>query len=303
MPDVGQRIRTARLARGLTQQDLARAAGIAQADVSRIERGLTNPTVRTVERLLEVVGRQARHSIRSRQVRIPGVLRVVSHGDAPEVEWLVEAFVARGAVTLLAGAPGAGKSLLGQSLASAAVNGGGAVAGIAVEPARVCLVDAENGEGLIQRRFAALGLAAVAWGTRLRVLEAEGFDLVADLDQLDSLLTSDPCDLLILDAWVSLWSGSEASIDAVRQCLGGLRELSQRHNMGTLLIHHTTKGTTTYRGSGAIAASIEAVFTLTRGATEPERVLTCQKARLGPEPPVRTLELSKAGFRALDRFD
>jgi transcriptional regulator with XRE-family HTH domain len=54
VPDVGLRIRAARLARGLTQQDLARAAGIAQADVWRIERGLTNPTVRPAERLLEV---------------------------------------------------------------------------------------------------------------------------------------------------------------------------------------------------------------------------------------------------------
>jgi transcriptional regulator with XRE-family HTH domain len=304
VPNVGQQLRSARLARGLTQQDLARAAGIAQADVSRIERGLTNPTVRTAERLLEVVGKRTRLSTRHGQARLPGVLDPVSPSDdAPAVEWLIEAFLARGAVTLLAGAPGAGKSLLAQSLAAAAVNGTGAVAGIAVEPARVCLIDAENGKDLIQRRFAALGLAAVAWGTRLRVFAAQTFDLVADIEQLDSTLTNDCCDVLILDAWVSLWSGSEASVGAIKQCLGGLRELSQRHNLGTLLIHHTTKGATTYRGSGAIAASIEAVFTLTRGDNETERVLTCEKMRLGPEPPVRTLEVSEAGFRPPHRFD
>lgn len=305
-------LRVARAAHGWTQQQLAEAAGIAQADISRIERGLTNPTIRTVERLFGVLGpgAPAPTPVRTSHRRPPeirGVLRPVCHSDeAPAVEWLVEGFLSRGAVTMLAGAPGSGKSLLAQSLAAAAVSGRGSVAGIGVEPARVCIVDGENGEDLIQRRFTALGLEAAAWGTRLRVFAAEGFDLVSDLEQLDATLSANPCDLLILDAWVSLWTGSEASVDAVKQCFGGLRELSRTHRVGTVLIHHTTKGTTTYRGSGAIASTLEAVFTLTRGERDPERVLACQKMRLGPEPPVRNLEVSEAGFhlaRSSHRLD
>jgi transcriptional regulator with XRE-family HTH domain len=305
MPGVGQQIRSTRLARGLTQQGLARAAGMAQGDVSLIERGLTNPTVRTVERLVEVIGtRTIRVSARQGVTpkRVPGVLHPVTPDEAPAVEWLVEGFLSRGAVTMLAGAPGAGKSLLAQSIAAAAVSGNHSVAGIEVEPARVCIVDGENGEDLIQRRFSALGLEAAAWGTRLRVFQAEGFDLVSDLEQLDATLSADPCDLLILDAWTSLWSGSETSVPAVKQCLGGLRTLSRTHRLGTVLIHHTTKGTTTYRGSGAIASTLEAVFTLTRSDRDPERVLACQKMRLGPEPPARNLEVSEAGFREQHRF-
>ncbi len=189
MPGVGQQIRRTRLARGLTQQGLARAAGMAQGDVSLIERGLTNPTVRTVERLVEVIGTTTiRVSARQGAVptRVPGVLHPVTHDEAPAVEWLVEGFLSRGAVTMLAGAPGAGKSLLAQSIATAAVSGNTNVVGIGVEPARVCIVDGENGDDLIQRRFAALGLEAAAWGTRLRVFQAEGFDLVSDLEQLDA---------------------------------------------------------------------------------------------------------------------
>lgn len=102
-----------------------------------MERGIANPTLRTVERLLEVAGRVAHVAPRSAQLRTPGVLRELSHGDAPAVEWLVEGLIARGAVTLLAGAPGAGKSLLGQWLAAAAVNGGGADVGIPHVP-RLC---------------------------------------------------------------------------------------------------------------------------------------------------------------------
>jgi len=299
-------LRIARAAQGWTQQQLAEAAGIAQADISRIERGLTNPTIRTVERLFGVLGHGGPASVRNghRRQETRGVLRPVCHSDeAPAVEWLVEGFLSRGAVTMLAGAPGSGKSLLAQSIAAAAVSGNGNVAGIGVEPARVCIVDGENGEDLIQRRFTALGLEAAAWSTRLRVFAAEGFDLVSDLEQLDATLAADPCDLLILDAWVSLWTGSEASVDAVKQCFGGLRELSRTHRLGTVLIHHTTKGAATYRGSGAIASTLEAVFTLTRGDRDPERVLACQKMRLGPEPPVRNLEVSEAGFREEHRFD
>jgi RecA-family ATPase len=167
----------------------------------------------------------------------------------------------------------------------------------------VCIVDGENGEDLIQRRFTALGLAAAAWGTRLRVFAAESFDLVSDLEQLDATLSADPCDVLILDAWTSLWSGSESSVPAVKHCLGGLRELSSKHRLGTVLIHHTVKATSTYRGSGAIASTLEAVFTLTRGERDPQRVLACQKMRLGPEPPVRNLYVSEAGFREGRRFN
>src|SRR5689334_9887009 len=119
--NMATQLRVARAARGWTQQQLAEAAGLAQADVSRIERGLSNPTIRTVERLLGVLGDGVSIPVRTSHQRprgIQGVLRPVHHRDeALAVEWLVEAFLSRGAVTMLAGAPGSGKSLLAQSLA------------------------------------------------------------------------------------------------------------------------------------------------------------------------------------------
>jgi transcriptional regulator with XRE-family HTH domain len=48
---LGARIFQRRLEAGLTQQQLARASGIAQADISRIERGQANPTAETLEAL------------------------------------------------------------------------------------------------------------------------------------------------------------------------------------------------------------------------------------------------------------
>jgi len=53
---IGARILQQRLAAGLTQQQLAAASGIAQADISRIERGQANPTTETLEALAVPLG-------------------------------------------------------------------------------------------------------------------------------------------------------------------------------------------------------------------------------------------------------
>ena len=49
-----------RTARGLTQKQLAELTGIDQADISRIERGLSNATEATLERIAEALGGEMR---------------------------------------------------------------------------------------------------------------------------------------------------------------------------------------------------------------------------------------------------
>lgn len=46
----------ARKASGLTQKDLADRTGIAQADISKLENGNANPSLRTLQRLAEGMG-------------------------------------------------------------------------------------------------------------------------------------------------------------------------------------------------------------------------------------------------------
>lgn len=56
--EFGQVIYGARKARGLRQADLADLSGIAQADISRIERGQIAPTTPTLLKLAEALGAQ-----------------------------------------------------------------------------------------------------------------------------------------------------------------------------------------------------------------------------------------------------
>src|SRR5438105_15332889 len=101
----------------------------------------------------------------------------------PPVAWLIEGLCARGALSLLAGQPKAGKSLFGLALAGG-VAAGGRVAGIACQPGSALVVDAENGAAEIHRRLWALELPARV-AKRLHVLEARSLDLRFELPRLE----------------------------------------------------------------------------------------------------------------------
>lgn len=51
-----QAIIDARKVSGLTQKDLAEKTGIAQADISKLENGNANPSLRTLQRLADGMG-------------------------------------------------------------------------------------------------------------------------------------------------------------------------------------------------------------------------------------------------------
>ena len=52
---VMQAIIDARKERGMTQKDLARVTGISQADISRLERGTGNPSLKTLQRVAQAL--------------------------------------------------------------------------------------------------------------------------------------------------------------------------------------------------------------------------------------------------------
>jgi transcriptional regulator with XRE-family HTH domain len=61
----GTIVREARAGAGLSQRELARRAGLPQASVSRIERGIVAPRTDTLDRLLRVCGKDVELVTRS----------------------------------------------------------------------------------------------------------------------------------------------------------------------------------------------------------------------------------------------
>jgi len=58
--DIAMQIVALREKAGLTQVELAERTGISQADISRIERGATSPTAKTLQRLAEALDAEVR---------------------------------------------------------------------------------------------------------------------------------------------------------------------------------------------------------------------------------------------------
>lgn len=63
--DVAMQVVELREKHGLTQAQLAALSGIDQGDISRIERGTTSPTARTLQRVADALGADVRLVSRS----------------------------------------------------------------------------------------------------------------------------------------------------------------------------------------------------------------------------------------------
>ena len=60
---IGEAVMSARAEKGFTQKELARASGINQADISKIEKGIANPTVTTLKRIASALGMKLQVSL------------------------------------------------------------------------------------------------------------------------------------------------------------------------------------------------------------------------------------------------
>ena len=54
---------SARAVKGFTQKELAKASGINQSDISKIEKGIANPTVTTLKRIASALGMKLQVSL------------------------------------------------------------------------------------------------------------------------------------------------------------------------------------------------------------------------------------------------
>lgn len=324
-----QRIKIARVEKGWTQKQLAAAVpGLSQGNLSRYEKGVANPSGDTVDRIMRAIGKThtlaAVDGVLGIQGRAAGKLIVVDPMATPtKVDWIVEGFVARGFLTMIAGEPGAGKSMATQTLAVGLVEGREEVAGFKLHhgrkayrecivtagddctiagrvdgshshpvlDTRVMVLDAENGPNLIQERVQGMGLDADQ-AARYVVAASDGFDIYKDRKDLDAMIADyreagTPLDLLVIDSFTSLWFGNESVVEQVMPCLKSLNDLAAKHNIGILLIHHTGKDGE-YRGSSAISGTIGGgLFTFTR-----------YNEKDGEDPTARQIECTKLRIAA-----
>lgn len=301
MATIGERIKSARKAHQLTQIDLAKLAQVSQGDLSKYEAGIINPSISVVQRIMAAMA-EPFDATAEWAGEGTALTPLDPLGPIEPVDWLVEDFLARGTITMVAGEAGAGKSALTQHLAVTMANAAAVgwdeddCAGLPVRAGKVLIVDAENGANLVRGRLQAAGLT-VAGAEHCQVRLADDFYIATGSAQCRALLAAERPDMVVLDSFTSPWSGSISSVTAVRKVIRTLRSLATEYACGMLLVSHTVKTGKSYRGSGVLGQSIDGAIFLWRKVDEGGlRQLACDKMRMAPEPEPRLFMLTAFGL-------
>lgn len=332
---VGERIKSARMLAGWTQQQLADACGTKQANVSHWENGrqitstvqdkafavLRNASAKAAELLDTYDG------VLGIQGRSAGKLGVVIDPMAKPVpkEWIVQDFLARRNVTILAGQEGGGKSMLSQTITAACITGATETFGFhmpAGRPLRVLIVDVENvlmvdediDPSIVTERLQAYGMNEDNKHL-VTITGAQGFDLDSDSDAVDGILgdavkNDHAFDVVIFDSFRSLWiTGSENTPAAGRVLLKYMR-MAHKHDVAILVLHHQNKAGAAYSGHSSIGSTVSALWTFSKmlvpsgqkgipATPHPTmRFLAPYKVRISPMAQSRIVRTSGEGITA-----
>jgi hypothetical protein len=204
----------------------------------------------------------------------------------PPRPWIIPGFLLRGAVSLIIGAPNAGKSAWLMTLTTALVLGEALGAYKAKDgPVRVLTLFAEEDSDEQRRRLAA-GLllynkTVADLDDRLRFLVPVHLAMLIAADrrtgalratrawhELKAAIVAHRPDVLVLDPLVELHGVPENDNTMVKQVLGALRSLAQRYQCAVLMTHHAGKAEVApgslnmARGASAIGGAVRVAVTL-----------------------------------------
>lgn len=220
--------------------------------------------------------------------------------DQPN-RWLVDALLPRGALTVLAGPPKVGKSLLALSLA-VAVASGQPFLGRAVQPGPVFFWALEDGPDRLRARLRAiLGRAgddpvARAAALPLHLSWAQTSGQPETLRRFFAEVYRHHPVLLVLDPLREFHSRDENNSARMAGLLRPLRSLARSENLAVLLVHHTRKDDhrsfAAIRGSSAIFAAVDGALLLTAPPDRPNALLL--QASLRDATPADPLHLALA---------
>jgi hypothetical protein len=221
----------------------------------------------------------------------PVIVRLLDVQPEP-VAWLWPGRIAMGKLTLIAGDPGLGKSLLTLDLAARVSAGAGWPdrPGERFEPGGVVLLSAEDdladtvrprldAAGADCSRIVAIKGVSVV-GDCGAVVGARLVDFVCDLPALEQAIRAvEGCRLVIIDPLTAYLGAVDSHKNAeIRGLLAPLADLAARHRIAVVGVTHLNKATggpALYRTSGSLAfvAAARAAWLVTKDRDDPHRRL------------------------------
>ena len=175
-------------------------------------------------------------------------------------DWVIELLIPDGAITLLCGDSGVGKSTFALALAGAVAHGQPFL-GRAAKQRGVLYVDRENPDYVVQARVRSLRIAETdcfrVWGTWAE-FPPEG---PQSLEIIRFAREHKP--MIIFDSLVAFHTGSEQDATETRRYFQFFRNLAAT-GATVFVAHHTGKASTAqqYRGSSDIKASVDVAYLL-----------------------------------------
>lgn len=207
--------------------------------------------------------------------------------NLPPLSWLIEGYIPRGGLAVLYGPSGAGKSFVTLDWAASVATGRGWL-GTKVAKGRVVYVAAEGAGGLGKR------LTAWEIDHRLYVMDRLYFITVpvqltareavnAAVEVIETL--PEAPSLIIFDTMARCMQGKdENSARDVGEFVAGADLIRLVLGTAVLIVHHTTKGATTERGSGALRGAADAMIGLIPEDDTMLLMVDKQKDAEHPEP-------------------
>lgn len=185
------------------------------------------------------------NSLKLEKVNSNKVFKTLDEYEEREIEWLYYPYIPLGAITILAGDPGCGKSYLSVAFASIISNGNKfpfeSEDTPQKEPALVVMQNGEDGiEDSIKPRLTKAGANQENVGVIVEETELLTF---SDLDKIERTLEYKRPKLVIFDP-VQRYMGNVNlnSLTEVTNTLKGLNKLAQKYNCAILLVMHLNKG-------------------------------------------------------------
>ena len=232
----------------------------------------------------------------SRSVVTP-TIELISGADVElqPITWLWRDWLAAGALHILAGAPGAGKSTLALAMVATITSGGRWPDGSRAEPGGAVIWSGEdNIATTLAPRLVAMGADMSRVHFVRRALDERGsreFDPAVDMPLLRETLRGRAVRLVVLDPIVSAVLGDSNQAAEVRRSLQPIRDMAEELGCAVIGISHYTKGTAgrdpveRVTGSVTFGAVPRLVFGAARMPKEDGggRIFVRAKNNLGPD--------------------
>ncbi|MFZ5956802.1 AAA family ATPase [Pseudomonas knackmussii] len=212
------------------------------------------------------------------------------------IRWLWPGWIARGKLTLLAGAGGSGKTTLAMGLIGTVTSGGRWPDGeLCQEPGNALIWSSEDdpADTLVPRLMAAgadLGRVHIIQGWINALGEREPFDPASDFDLLrEAVETIGGASLLLLDPVVNVVKGDMHRANEVRRSLQAVVDFAERQWCAVLGISHFSKGSggaspaDRVIGSQAFGALARAVLVAAKQEDSDVRVLARAKSNISDD--------------------